>query len=427
MSAVLLSARSPEPTHGAPTLGLHDAARPLPRQQTVRVALAGCGTVGGALAEQLLATPLDGNRHVEIVKVLVRDTVKARRVAFRPGVVTDSLAAFLSTHCDVVIETIGGVEPARTLVAAALVQGRRVVTANKALIAAEGAALSQLAARFGGQLDFEGAVGGCIPVVRALRSGAAGVGVTGIRGVLNGTSNFVLDRVARGAAPTDAVREAQAKGFAEADPSRDLDGLDAADKIAILAWLTFGVAPHMLPVASRPLTDALALAQRAAALGGRAVQLAECEVTAHGLVARVEPAVIGAAHDLARATAEWNAVTVESTSAGTILFAGRGAGGDPTAGALYGDLGASSATLPAPRVVQVAGHDERALRWIVWSRADESAVRSAVVEVADVQLTRVADDACVVTFTGTVDRAAAIRAELAESGREVALARHLPE
>ena len=401
------------------------AAGASPRPSVLRVALAGCGTVGGALAEQLLAGALPGERRVEVVKVLVRDTEKSRRVAFRPGVVTDSLAAFLSAHVDVVIETIGGIEPARTLVAAALVQGRRVITANKALVAAEGAALAQLAARFGGQLDFEGAVGGCIPVVRALRSGAAGVGVTTIRGVLNGTANFVLDRVSHGAAPGDAVREAQAKGFAEADPSRDLDGIDAADKIAILAWLTFGVAPHMLPVARRSLDDALVFASLTSRLGGRAVQLAECDVTAHGLVARVEPAVIGPGHDLARATAEWNAVTVESGSAGTILFAGRGAGGDPTAGALYGDLGATSPPLPAPRAVQVASRDERTLRFVLWTRADVTDARALVPLAPDAVTTALDGGGCALAFTATVAQATAVRADVAARGVEVALARDL--
>jgi homoserine dehydrogenase len=399
----------------------------VPRPAVLRVALAGCGTVGGALAEQLLAGPLSGDRRVEIVKVLVRDTSRPRRVAFRPGVVTDSLAAFLSAHADVLIETIGGLEPARTVVAAALVQGRRVVTANKALIAAEGAALAQLAARFGGQLDFEGAVGGCIPVVRALRSGAAGVGVTTIRGVLNGTSNFVLDRASAGVAPEAAIRQAQDKGFAEADPSRDLDGIDAADKIAILAWLTFGVAPHMLPVGRRALDDALTLAAPARALGGRAVQLAECEATPQGLVARVEPAIIGFTHDLARATAEWNAVTVESGSAGTILFAGRGAGGDPTAGSLYADLGALSPALPLPRAVQVAGRDERVLRWVLWTRSHDADTAALVPADPDVQVTVLADGARAIAFSGSVAQATTVRAELAERGAEVALARDLRE
>ena len=135
---------------------------------------------------------------MEVVKVLVRDPTRARAVAFRPGVLTDSLAAFLTAPADVVVEALGGIEPARTLIAAALVQGKRVVTANKALVAAEGAALAQLARRFGGTLDFEGAVGGGVPVVRVLRAGVAGIGVTEVRGVLNGTANFVLDRVAAG-------------------------------------------------------------------------------------------------------------------------------------------------------------------------------------------------------------------------------------
>ena len=391
----------------------------------VRVAIAGCGTVGSALAELLLANGLPGHRRVEIVKVLVRDRARTRRVSLRPGGFTTSLAAFLTAPCDVVVEAMRGVEPARTIVAAALVQGRRVVTANKALIAAEGASLANLAERFGGALDFEGAVGGCIPVVRALRSHAAGVGVTAIRGVLNGTANFVLDRVALGSSPDDAIRDAQAKGFAEADPGRDLDGRDAANKVAILAWLAFGIAPHMLPVSRRPLDDALTLASSARALGARVIQFAECVRTERGLIARVEPALIGPSHDLACATAEWNAVTIDSRSAGTILFAGRGAGGHPTAGALHGDLGASSAPLPRPHVVHVAGDDDRSLRWVIWTRATDTDLGARIGSTRDLERLQLTDGAWLLTFESTPALAEARRAALAEVATGVALARDL--
>jgi homoserine dehydrogenase len=419
MSALLAAA----PDHATVTRGRD--ATPAPRPAPLRVALAGCGTVGGALAAQLLAPDALAGRRVEIVKVLVRDVNKARPVAFRPGVVTDRLAAFLTAHADVVIETIGGLEPARSIVASALAAGRRVVTANKALVAAHGAALAALAARSGGQLDFEGAVGGCIPVVRALRSGAAGVGVTAVRGVLNGTSNFVLDRAMRGDAPAAAIAEAQRLGFAEADPSRDLDGVDAADKVAILAWLAFGVAPHMLPVSRRALDDALALAPHAAALGGRVAQLAETVATPHGLVARVEPAVLGPAHDLARASGEWNAVAVESASAGTILFAGRGAGGDPTAGALHGDLGSVSAPLPAPRAVQVAARDDRALAWVLVLTAEGDGTANVAPDATDVRVSPLDGGARAIAFTGSPAQAEAVRAAFAWRGAQVALARDL--
>ena len=146
------------------------------------------------------------------------------------------------------VEAIGGVTTARTLVETALRRGIRVVTANKALLAARGPQLQQLAHTHGTRIDFEGAVAGAIPVVRCIRSGAAGVGIERVSGILNGTSNFVLDQLAEGASLADAIAVAQQRGYAEADPTRDLSGEDAEDKLRVLAWLIFGVDPATLPV-----------------------------------------------------------------------------------------------------------------------------------------------------------------------------------
>ncbi|MBI2795864.1 MAG: homoserine dehydrogenase [Gemmatimonadetes bacterium] len=343
----------------------------------LRVALAGCGTVGSALARQLMAHGAPGGRAVRIVSVLVRDPGRPRSCAIPAGTFTASLDTFLATPADVVVEAIGGTGVAHAIVRASLAAGRRVVTANKALIAAQGASLAALAVQSRTALDFEGAVGGSIPIVRALRSGAAGVQVRAIRGVLNGTSNFVLGRTLAGATLGDALHEARTRGFAEAMPDRDLDGRDAAEKVAILAWLAFGVAPHMLQVHRRPLVDAITLTPAVAALGCATRQLAEVEVTPTGLVASVEPAVVPRSHPLGRVDDEWNAVTVESASAGTIVLSGPGAGGDATAGALYADIGAGGPPLPLPSVARVAARDERRCAWLVRSRSPDAVVACA--------------------------------------------------
>ena len=411
-------------------------ARPVSRLTPLRVAIAGCGTVGGALAEQLLAAGTVGGRPCHIVSVLVRDVAKARPTTLPAGIVTSDLTAFLalatgaataSTRetCEVVIEAIGGIEPARTIVATALAAGRRVVTANKALLAAHGAELAAIAERTGGQLDFEGAVCAGIPVVRSLRSGAAGIGVSAVRGVLNGTANFVLCRVREGAAFEQAVIDAQAAGFAERDPSRDLDGRDAADKVAVLAWLAFGVAPHMLDVRRRPLDDAITLAGPVRELGATTIQLAECVRTRGGLVASVEPAVVAHAHPLGRVLGEWNAVAVDSDSSGTIVFSGRGAGGDPTAGALHADLGATSAPLPRPCITGVASRDGRALGWLLRSRAREAVIRDVLGAEVRRETAGATGDWALYAFTGTAVAAAALADQLRAMGDDPAWARDL--
>lgn len=336
----------------------------------LRIALAGCGVVNGALAAMLARGALPDGRGVRVSRVLVRDAARARSVRWDDGVVTTDVDALLATDSDVVVEAIGGIEPAAAIAEATLARGARFVTANKALVATHGAHLAAVAARHGGALDFEAAAGGAIPVVRALRDGAAGVGVRRIAGVLNGTTNFVLGRLAVGGALEDAVRAAQAAGFAEADPSRDLDGRDAGDKLALLAWLAFGIAPHMLPVRTRgvagtSLADAPRLVAAVRAFGGVVRQVAEVATTESGLVARVGLAVVPASSALGRAHDEGNAVVIESASAGAIVLAGKGAGGDPTAGALLGDLHRPAGPLPTPQAVRVAHVDPRAHDWLV--------------------------------------------------------------
>ena len=312
--------------------------------RVVRVALAGCGTVGAALVAliQRQAAQRESRQGLryEFATILVRDPAKERGIAVPRDLLTTSVDAFASTEADVVVELIGGLEPAERVVRGALAAGRSVVTANKALIALHGPALQGLANASQAALHFEAAVGGGVPVVRTLRSELGGHGVRTITGILNGTTNFLLTALADGARYADALADAQARGFAEADPSRDLQGLDAADKIRILAWLAWGVAPSAQPVLVEPLpSDPEPLARRAAARGGVLKYLAGAVRSDDGRVrAWVRPVIIPADHAFARVRGEENAVHIDSESLGVLRLQGRGAGGSATASAVLGDL-----------------------------------------------------------------------------------------
>jgi homoserine dehydrogenase len=311
--------------------------------RTVRVALAGCGAVGGELARALRAgqSALEREHAVrfEIARVLVRRPDRPRPMAFAAGVLTADLDCFLQTEADLVVEAIGGVEPAGTIAQAALERGRPFVTANKALIAERGDALARLARTHGTGLWFEAAVGGGVPVIRVLRDYLGRGPVRRIRGILNGTCNFVLTQLERGVSFAAAVAEAQRRGFAEADPSRDLDGRDAADKIAILAWLAFGVQPASLRLRRRGiLTDGERLARGASAAGGRLRLVCECAADAAGASATVEPVVVAADSPFGRTVNEENRIAIDAGWPWPIELAGPGAGGVPTAAAVLADM-----------------------------------------------------------------------------------------
>jgi homoserine dehydrogenase len=290
----------------------------------------------------------------DVGAVLVRQPSRPRDTALPHDAFTADVGTLVRSRAPVVIEALVGIEPALTLARTTLRRGARYITANKQLVAAHGAELARLAERHGGALDFEAAVAGAVPVVRALRDGHAGVGVRAVRGVLNGTTNYVLSRAADGVPLDTALRDAQARGFAEADPARDLDGHDAADKLRLLAWLAFGIAPHQLPVVVDGFRGADTLVRTAAESGGVVRQVADVRRTSAGLVARVALQVLSADDPLAGVTGERNRVVVESRSAGALVFEGPGAGGEATAGALVADLRRGGSALPAQRVVQVA-------------------------------------------------------------------------
>ncbi len=330
-----------------------DAIRPLRPRSAPKLALAGCGVVGGALVQLVVEGAVPGVRLADVGAVLVRDPARARGVPLDGIRFTADPMALLDRRADVVVEALPGVDPALTLARATLRRGARYITANKRLIAEHGTELARLAERHGGQLDFEAAVGGAIPVVRAIRDGLAGVGVHTVRGVLNGTTNFVLSRALRGDSVESAVAAAQALGYAEADPSRDLDGLDAADKLRLLAWLAFGIAPHQLPVTIGGFAGAAALLDAARSEGRVVRQVAEIRRTSHGLSASVTLQRLSTDDPLASVDLERNRVVVESRSAGTLVFEGPGAGGFATAGALVADLLRPGRALPRPTLVHV--------------------------------------------------------------------------
>lgn len=300
------------------------------------VALAGCGVVGSELARLIAAHRTD----FEVVSVLVRDVQKARDVPLSRSIFTNDVAEFLAYKADIVVEAIGGISPAERIARTALARGARFVTANKALLAECGDELIALARGTGGSIDFEAAVGGGIPVVRALRSSLRNAPVRRIQAILNGTTNYILTRLENGASFDVALAEAQSNGFAESDPSRDLNGVDTADKLRVLAWLAFGVAPRTLDVTCEGvLPDPERLVRAASARGACVRLVATCERNGGGAVyASVKPELVARDSAFGRTLDEQNAIIVDFGWNQPITLSGPGAGGVPTAAALLGDI-----------------------------------------------------------------------------------------
>jgi homoserine dehydrogenase len=311
--------------------------------RTIRIALAGCGVVGGELARQVGALREEVETRYgirfEIASVLVRDADRCREVPVARERFTCDRERFLATPADVVVEAMGGTDTALRIARSTLGSGRRLVTANKTLVAMHGGELARLAADAGGRLDFESAVAGGIPVVRAVSDQLHLAGIRRIRGILNGTTNFILGRLEDGDAYADVLREAQAAGYAEADPTRDVEGMDAEDKIRILAWLAFGASPATVEVRRRGiLPDPDRLAADARAAGGHPRLVAECARTPAGISASVEPVAALSGSSLAAVRGADNYVEIETERNGTVRLVGPGAGGGPTASAIVGDL-----------------------------------------------------------------------------------------
>ena len=328
-------------------------ASPLPGAAPVlRVGVLGSGTVGTQVVRLLLEQADDfaarSGARMEITGIAVRDLGAPRDPAVPRALLTDDATA-VATGNDIVIELIGGIEPARTLILAALKSGASVITGNKALIAAHGPELYDAAAAAGTDFYYEAAVAGAIPVVYALRESMAGDRVTSVLGIVNGTTNYILDEMStKGLSFEEALATAQALGYAEADPTADVDGLDAAAKAAILASLSFHTRVGLSDVQVEGIRSVTADDIREAHASGcelkllAIAQLREDE-HARGVSVRVHPALVPADHPLASVHGAYNAVLVEAESAGRLMFYGQGAGGAPTASAVLSDVVAAAA------------------------------------------------------------------------------------
>ncbi len=311
----------------------------------VRLGMLGCGVVGTGVARLLVdhARQIADRAGVEIAleRVAVRDVARKRDPAVDPTRLTgDARAVVTDPDVDVVVEVMGGIEPARSLMLEAFRLGKPVVTANKELLAARGHELFDAADAAGVDLKFEAAVAGAIPIVHPLKESLAGERVRRVLGIVNGTTNYVLWRMAStGASYAEALAEATELGYAEPDPSADVEGFDAASKCAILASLAFNTRVTARDVYREGITDVTAADIAAAARMGYTVKLlAIAEETDGDVSARVHPAMVPNAHPLAGVTESFNAVFVEGDAVGQLMFYGRGAGGAPTGAAVLGDV-----------------------------------------------------------------------------------------
>jgi homoserine dehydrogenase len=313
--------------------------------QPIRVALLGCGVVGSSVVRLLREQSKDlANRvgaPIELAGVAVRRPAARRDVDLDPSLVTtDAVGLATRDDVDVVVEVIGGIEPARTLLLAAFEAGKPVVTANKALLASDGATIHDAAAKAGVDLYFEASVAGGIPLLRPLKESLAGERISRVLGIVNGTTNFILTRMDEtGAGFAEALDEATALGYAEADPTADIEGFDAAAKAAILASIAFHSRVTVEDVHREGIVDVTAADIASAKAMQRVVKLlAICERSGDGVSVRVHPAMIPVTHPLAGVREAFNAVFVEGESVGQLMFYGRGAGGAPTASAVLGDV-----------------------------------------------------------------------------------------
>ncbi|CAL9421635.1 Homoserine dehydrogenase [Streptomyces sp. enrichment culture] len=316
------------------------------RTRPLKVALLGCGVVGSEVA-RIMTTHADDlaariGAPVELAGVAVRRPDRVREGIPAGLITTDATALVKRGDLDVVVEVIGGIEPARSLITTAFEHGASVVSANKALLAQDGAALHAAAEQHGKDLYYEAAVAGAIPLIRPLRESLAGDKVNRVLGIVNGTTNFILDKMdTTGAGYQEALDEATALGYAEADPTADVEGFDAAAKAAILAGIAFHTRVRLDDVYREGMTEVTAADFASAKEMGCTIKLlAICERAADGnsVTARVHPAMIPLTHPLASVRGAYNAVFVESDAAGQLMFYGPGAGGAPTASAVLGDL-----------------------------------------------------------------------------------------
>jgi homoserine dehydrogenase len=313
--------------------------------EVIRVGLLGCGNVGSALVrlidENAGLIEARAGVGIAVTRVAVRDTSRARDVALDAEVfTTDARSVVSADTVDVVVEVMGGVDPARELITEALQSGKPVVTANKELIATHGVELFAVAERAGVDLLFEASVAGGIPLMRPLRESLAGDRIRRVMGIVNGTTNYILTRMAEdGSSFAEALAEAQRLGYAEPDPTADVEGLDAAAKAAIIATIAFGAQITAADVYTEGITgltdDDIASAKT---LGYVVKLLAVAEEIDGDVAVRVHPAMVPVHHPLAAVRDSFNAVFIEGDAVGELMLYGRGAGGLPTASAVLGDL-----------------------------------------------------------------------------------------
>lgn len=315
---------------------------------SIKIALLGCGTVGTQVARLLSENnallSARAGADLELIGIAVSNLAAERDPAIDRALLTTD-AAGLIEQADVVIELIGGIEPPRTLIRDALESGASVVTGNKALLAEHGPELYDLAKEKKVDLYYEAAVAGAVPVVYAVRESLAGDSVKAIKGILNGTTNYILDEMTtKGLTFDEVLATAQELGYAEADPTADVDGFDAAAKIAILASLAFHKRVSLADVdveGIRSITDADI---EAATKNGYVIKLVATATQAGGKIeTRVAPSLVPVSHPLASIGGSFNAVVIEAESADRLMFYGRGAGGAPTASAVLSDVVAAAA------------------------------------------------------------------------------------
>jgi homoserine dehydrogenase len=339
-------------------------------ERTIRVGMLGCGTVGSSVARLLHEHADDVARRagvrIAIARVGVRDPGRDRGVPLPNDVFTADLAAVVDDPAiDVVCEVIGGLDPARPLILRALEHGKPVVTANKELLATAGPDVLGAAEAAGLDLAFEAAVAGGIPLIGPLTETLAGDRIRRILGIVNGTTNFILTQMSEhGSSFDEALGEATRLGYAEADPTADVNGFDAASKCAILASIAFDTAVSVGDVYREGIADVRPQdIADAARLGYVLKLLAIAELDDDDVSARVHPAMIPAAHPLASVRDTFNAVFIEGDKVGQLMFYGRGAGGDPTAASVVGDLIRVSRHVAfGGRVIGRAGRVHRRIR-----------------------------------------------------------------
>jgi homoserine dehydrogenase len=328
-------------------MSARDTTRP-----PIRIAMLGAGTVGSSVAKLLAQHQHDLAHRVgaelELVAIGVRDISKHRE-GIDSSLITSDLDSVVTSGSDIVVEVMGGIEPARSLILAAMAAGSSVVTANKALLAEDGAALYAAAEEYGVDLYFEAAVAGAIPLIRPLRESLAGDRVTKVMGIVNGTTNFMLTKMdEEGVDYLEVFAEAESLGYLEADPSLDVDGHDAAAKAAILAELAFHTRVTISDVYCEGISSVTAADIKAARDMGFVIKLLaiaeiiQMENQTDAIVVRVHPAMLPVTHPLANVRGPFNAVFINAEAAGEMMFYGRGAGGDPTASAVLGDVVAAA-------------------------------------------------------------------------------------